>query len=85
MHQRRLIPLLAKTAIWNFTGNRILILWGKNQKHLFTPNNRKLAELHALISGLKAVMSLEGSDGLAECRRACGGLGYSHYAGIGRY
>jgi acyl-CoA oxidase len=30
-------------------------------------------------------MSWESVAGMSECRRACGGLGYSHYAGIGRY
>jgi len=37
-------------------------LWGKKQKHLFTPNNAKLAELHALISVLKVMSSEEAYD-----------------------
>ena len=49
---------------------------------MYTPNNAKLAELHALLSGLKAICSIGGLAGLNECRAACGGLGFSHYAGF---
>lgn len=83
MHQYRLFPLIAKTAMWRIASSKILQMWGKNQKHLFTPNNRKLAELHSLISCLKSTLSWDSVSAIAECRRACGGLGYSQYAGIG--
>jgi len=58
-------------------------MWGKKQKHLFTPNNAKLAELHALISVLKTISSREAYDDVKECQLACGGLGYSNYSGFG--
>lgn len=64
MHQYRLFPLIAKSSMCRFAGSRILQMWGKNQKHLFTPGNRKLAELHSLISCLKGVMSWESVSGL---------------------
>jgi len=59
-------------------------MWGKNQKKLFVPNNFKLAETHALISGFKTICTWNTIRGLQECREACGGLGYSHYALIGQ-
>ena len=38
-------------------------MWGKNQKKMFTPNNLKLAEVHALMSSLKAISSWEATQG----------------------
>ena len=66
-----------------FGSQKAVELWGKNQKRLFVPGNPKLAEVHALISALKAISSWTGHAGMRECRQACGGLGYSYYARIG--
>jgi len=54
--------------------------WAKNQKKMFVPGNKKTAEIHALISIIKPIVSWETFQGIAECRRACGGLGYSYYS-----
>jgi hypothetical protein len=43
-------------------------LWGKNQKRLFLPNNPKLAEVHALISVMKAISTWSSFKGVSECR-----------------
>lgn len=42
-----------------------------------------LADLHATSCGLKSLASTVAVDGLEVCRRACGGHGYSNFAGIG--
>ena len=42
-----------------------------------------LADLHATSCGLKALGSTTAAEGLEVCRRACGGHGYSSFAGIG--
>lgn len=44
-----------------------------------------LADLHATSCGLKALGSSIALDGLEVCRRACGGHGYSSFAGIGAW
>jgi acyl-CoA oxidase len=44
-----------------------------------------LAELHATSCALKAVTSTKAGEGLETCRRACGGHGYSSFAGIGSW
>ena len=49
---------------------------------MFTPNNAKLAELHALISVLKVISSEETYEAIKECQLSCGGLGYSQYSGF---
>jgi len=80
LHQHRLFPYLAYTFAANLAQQRVLVLWGKNTKRLFIPNNPKLAEVHALISALKALATWHCFQGVQECRQACGGLGYSYYA-----
>lgn len=44
-----------------------------------------LAELHATSCALKALTSTTAGEGLETCRRACGGHGYSSFAGIGSW
>lgn len=41
-----------------------------------------LADLHSLGSGLKAVTSWQITQGIEQCRLACGGHGYSEASGI---
>lgn len=41
-----------------------------------------LPELHALSSGLKALCTWVTADGIEECRRTCGGHGYSRLSGL---
>jgi hypothetical protein len=67
LHQQRLFPILAKTFTYKATCQKVLQMWGKKQKHLFTPNNSKLAELHALISIFKVMSSEESYDDMKEC------------------
>jgi acyl-CoA oxidase len=49
------------------------------------PGADLLAELHAVSCALKAMTSTTAGEGLETCRRACGGHGYSSFAGIGSW
>ncbi|KAL9108788.1 MAG: hypothetical protein Q9227_006445 [Pyrenula ochraceoflavens] len=49
------------------------------------PGADLLADLHATSCGLKALASTTAAEGLEICRRACGGHGYSQFAGIGSW
>ena len=49
------------------------------------PGSDLLADLHATSCALKALSSTIAAGGLEECRRACGGHGYSSFAGIGSW
>lgn len=49
------------------------------------PGAELLAELHATSCALKAYTSTTAGEGLEACRRACGGHGYSSFAGIGTW
>ncbi|KAL9625803.1 MAG: hypothetical protein Q9160_000123 [Pyrenula sp. 1 TL-2023] len=49
------------------------------------PGTDLLADLHATSCGLKSLASTIAGEGLEVCRRACGGHGYSAFAGIGSW
>ncbi|OUL62011.1 acyl-CoA dehydrogenase [Flavobacterium sp. AJR] len=69
MHQRRLIPQLAKTYAVHFAlqylTNRFL-----NKK------DSEMQEIEALAAGMKSYSTWSTRDILQECREACGGKGY---------
>ncbi len=64
LHQHRLFPILARVNSLGIVAMKIFRMWGKNQKHLFTPNNPKLAEFHALISVLKVIAATSTTNGI---------------------
>lgn len=43
----------------------------------------ELGELHCLTAAVKSVATSLAAEGMEECRRACGGHGYSSFSGIG--
>ncbi|KAI9992093.1 hypothetical protein PInf_017547 [Phytophthora infestans] len=43
----------------------------------------ELADLHAVCSGLKAWLANHVSDGIENCRRLCGGQGFTHSSNLG--
>lgn len=49
------------------------------------PGADLLADLHATSCALKSFASTTAGEGLEVCRRACGGHGYSSFAGIGAW
>lgn len=57
--------------------------WLKNSKKMFKPKNFKLAEIHAMVSCLKALLTWNGDRSLQEARECCGGFGFSYYSRIG--
>ncbi|CAN6883782.1 unnamed protein product, partial [Brassica oleracea] len=67
-HQRRLLPLLAKTYAMSFAANDLKMIYVKR-----TPETNK--EIHVISSGLKAVLTWHNMRTLQECREACGGQG----------
>eukprot|EP00347_Sterkiella_histriomuscorum_P004091 403361786 len=80
IHQYRLFTHAAASLGFALVQQKILALWGKNQKHLFTPGNPKLAELHSLISCFKSISTWACYNAVNDSRQACGGLGYSYYS-----
>lgn len=69
MHQRRLIPLLAKTYAMHF-GLQYLT------NRFLHRTEAEMQEIEALAAGMKSYVTWSTRDILQECREACGGKGY---------
>jgi acyl-CoA oxidase len=69
MHQRRLIPLLAKTYAIHFALQYVT-------SRFIDRKESEMPEVEALAAGMKAYATWTTRDVLQECREACGGKGY---------
>ncbi|RYU92732.1 acyl-CoA dehydrogenase family protein [Emticicia agri] len=69
MHQRRLIPLLAKTYAMHF-GLQYLT------NRFLQRTEAEMQEIEAIAAGMKSYVTWSARDILQECREACGGKGY---------
>ncbi|GAV75968.1 Acyl-CoA_dh_1 domain-containing protein/ACOX domain-containing protein/Acyl-CoA_dh_M domain-containing protein [Cephalotus follicularis] len=67
-HQRRLLPLLAKTYAMSFAANYLKMIYVKR-----TPESNKT--IHVVSCAFKAVLTWHNTRTLQECREACGGQG----------
>ena len=80
LHTFRIFPYIALTFSMRNLTALLTSYWTRQAKKIFQPGNAKLAELHALISVNKVLSSTTAMQGIMECRKACGGLGYSYYS-----
>ncbi|TKR69693.1 hypothetical protein L596_021818 [Steinernema carpocapsae] len=80
--QHRLFPQIARAFAFFFTGNYIKKLYCRVVDDIKSGNADLLPELHALTSGLKALVTHQTGLGIEQCRMACGGHGYSEASGI---
>jgi acyl-CoA oxidase len=69
MHQRRLIPLLAKTYAIHFALQYVT-------NRYIARTESEMPEIEALAAGMKAYSTWSTTGVLQECREACGGKGY---------
>jgi acyl-CoA oxidase len=75
MHQRRLLPLLARTYALHFA-QEILLSELHNVLSTTTAPERQRRALESRAAGTKALGTWHGSRTVQECREACGGAGY---------
>ncbi|EDV18943.1 uncharacterized protein TRIADDRAFT_62598, partial [Trichoplax adhaerens] len=81
--QNKLFPHIAGAYALACTG-RYMIDFGKRAtERIKLEDLSVLAEFHGISSGLKAFCTEMSVSGIEECRRACGGHGYSSACGIG--
>lgn len=83
IHQHRLITRFADSFFHYLGSNRMIEMWGKNLPNLLKEKNKQTKLCHALCSNLKCFIAWDTQDTLAECRKACGGLGYSYHSLFG--
>jgi acyl-CoA oxidase len=74
-HQRRLMPLLAKTYALHFAQAELVGTFHRSFKDE-DPPERDRRELEALAAGLKATASWHATETIQTCRECCGGAGY---------
>lgn len=85
MQQYRLLPTIATAYACFFTGREMLRLYDLNQQEMQKGNFNLLADLHASSSGLKSLTTTMAVEAIEDCRRACGGHGYSMFSGLGLF
>ncbi|KAI9909705.1 hypothetical protein PsorP6_014786 [Peronosclerospora sorghi] len=83
--QYKLFPLLAISYAACFAGSSLAKMHDSALGLIHNGGSSfgaKLAELHAVSSGLKAWLAEKVSDGIETCRRLCGGHGYSQSSNL---
>lgn len=85
MVQYRLFPILAQAFAFHYTSKFMFDLYNQNQKNVEGGDLSLLADTHASSSGLKSLCTLMAANAIEECRRACGGHGFSLASGLGSF
>ncbi|KAG3279268.1 acyl-CoA oxidase 2, transcript variant X2 [Ictidomys tridecemlineatus] len=80
--QQKLLPQLAMSYAFHFTAVSLLEFFHRSYDEILRKDFSLLPELHALSTGMKAMMSELCTQGAELCRRACGGHGYSKLSGL---
>ncbi|KAG0258688.1 hypothetical protein BG011_003146 [Mortierella polycephala] len=82
MQQYRLFPIIAAAYACHFTSKEMMRLYYLNIKNMASGNFSLLADVHASSSGLKSLTTTMAAASIEECRRACGGHGFSSFSGL---
>ncbi|XP_027814039.2 peroxisomal acyl-coenzyme A oxidase 2 [Ovis aries] len=80
--QQKLFPPLAMAYAFHFVANNLLEFFRHSYSSILDGDFALLPELHALSAGLKAMLSDFCTQAVEQCRRACGGHGYSKLSGL---
>lgn len=80
LHQFRLFTRFAEQFVHYIGANRLVKMWGDNLPKLLEEGNVQTEVVHALSSSMKAFVSWTSQNAVDECRKACGGHGYSYYS-----
>ncbi|XP_008056715.1 peroxisomal acyl-coenzyme A oxidase 2 [Carlito syrichta] len=80
--QQKLFPPLARCYAFHFLAVSLLEFFQHSYTAILDGDLSSLPELHALTSGMKAMVSEFCTQGAETCRRACGGHGYSKLSGL---
>ncbi|KAF9931001.1 hypothetical protein FBU30_011006 [Linnemannia zychae] len=82
MQQYRLFPIIAAAYACSFTSKEMMRLYHLNIKNMASGDFSLLADVHASSSGLKSLTTTMAASSIEECRRACGGHGFSVFSGL---
>jgi acyl-CoA oxidase len=76
VHQRKLLPALAKSYALQFAQNELVSLMHDVQSAGDAADEHQQRELEARAAGIKAVATAHATATIQTCREACGGAGY---------
>lgn len=82
MVKYRLFPLIATTYIFRILGQRVTFLYDQMNLELQSKKANLLPHVHAITSGCKSFCTTAAANAIEECRKICGGHGFSKYAGF---
>ncbi|KAK9833196.1 hypothetical protein WJX74_009804 [Apatococcus lobatus] len=77
-----LLPLVAVAYALIFMGKSAMGMYKQFEKGRDKGDFSMLPELHVILSGMKAVSTWTAADGIEQCRRGCGGHGFSALSGL---
>jgi len=84
--QHRILPLLAASYCFFFTGKKVLERLMNLQQRLVSGKGdvtkTEVADIHASTSSLKSFTTTIAADGIEDCRKACGGHGFLQCSGL---
>ncbi|KAG0257963.1 hypothetical protein BG011_003630 [Mortierella polycephala] len=80
--QYRLFPIIAAAYACFFTSKEMMRLYHLNIKNMASGDFSLLADVHASSSGLKSLTTTMAASAIEECRRTCGGHGFSLFSGL---
>lgn len=80
--QYRIFPQIAKAIAFRLAGEELQVIFKEVSKQIRQGEASSLPNIHALSSGLKALVTFEVQQGIEQCRLSCGGHGYSHASGF---
>lgn len=80
--QWKIFPALAASYACHFIAEDMHASYNAAYTEIVRGNNKKLAELHAQSSGLKAFLTDMSATLVETCRRSCGGHGYLLSSGV---
>ncbi|SDA02894.1 BZ3500_MvSof-1268-A1-R1_Chr11-1g03206 [Microbotryum saponariae] len=83
--QHRIFPPLVQAFACHYTGKEMFRLYEDNQTAMADGDFSRLADVHASSSGLKSLCTIMASGAIEECRRACGGHGFSLSGGLASF
>ncbi len=75
VHQRRLLPHIARAYALGFAQNELVATMSRVQTS-DSPNPQEQRELESRAAGLKVAQTEHATRAIQECREACGGAGY---------
>ncbi|KAG2119395.1 acyl-CoA dehydrogenase/oxidase C-terminal [Suillus clintonianus] len=80
----RLLPILSRAFVFIELGRYTIKALNEMQQRLANRDMSLLPEMHALLCGLKVLVTTHGISDIETARRSMGGHGYSAFAGLGR-